>query len=140
MQINLKKLILAACLGTSVAVTGLTGCHTEGRSAGTYIDDRLVASRVKGALNHATIYKFSNVDVTSFNGTVQLNGFVASPEQKEQAGDIASKVDGVRQLVNNITIQPMGQTGRSNTGAPVYDNNNPPTTPPPPSQTTPPQQ
>jgi hypothetical protein len=139
MQINLKKLILAACLGTSVAVTGLTGCHTEGRSAGTYVDDRLVASRVKGALNRAPVYKFPDVDVSSFNGTVQLNGFVASPEQKQEAAAIASKVEGVRQLVNNITIQPMGQTGRSNTGAPVYENNNPPTTPPPPSQTTPPQ-
>ena len=135
MQINVKKLILAACLGTSVAVTGLAGCHTEGRSAGTYIDDRMVASRVKSALNKENVYKFPDVDVSSFNGTVQLNGFVASPEQKEQAAQIASKVEGVRQLVNNITIQPMSPTGRGNTGAPIYNNNNPPTTPP---QTTPP--
>lgn len=98
----------------------------------------MVASKVKGALNDAPVYKFPDVDVTSFNGTVQLNGFVATQEQKQQAAQIASQVQGVRQLVNNITIQPMSPTGRS-TGAPIYNNNNPPTTPPPPSQTTPPQ-
>src|SRR5579872_1879375 len=99
MQINLKQLVLAACLGASVAVTGLTGCHTGGRTAGTYIDDRTVANRVKGALNDNNVYKFPNVDVSSFNGTVQLNGFVATPDQKAQAAQIASQVQGVRQLV-----------------------------------------
>ncbi len=130
MRINLKQLMLAACLGTGVAITGLTGCHTEGRSAGTYIDDRLVASRVKGALNDNDVYKFPNVDVSSFNGTVQLNGFVSTQAQKRNAAEIAAKVDGVHQLVNNITVQPeLTPTGRTTSSAPVYNNNNPPTTP-----------
>ena len=116
MQIKLKQMILAAALGTAVAVTGLTGCHTEGRSAGTYIDDRVVSSRVKGALDHAHVYKFPNVDVSSFNGTVQLSGFVETASQKNSAGQIASQVEGVKQLVNNITVQgaPMAPTGRTN--------------------------
>ncbi|EEF60745.1 BON domain-containing protein [Pedosphaera parvula] len=121
MKINLKQLVLAACLGSSVAFTGLTGCHTEGRSAGTYIDDRMVSNRVKGALNDNQIYKYPNVDVSSFNGTVQLNGFVASADQKQQAAVIASKVDGVKQLVNNITVQPMA-TGRANAPERIYEN------------------
>ena len=86
MRIKLKQMVLAAALGTAVAVTGLTGCHTEGRSAGTYIDDRVVSSKVKSALDHAQIYKFPNVDVSSFNGTVQLNGFVETAAQKNEAG------------------------------------------------------
>jgi hyperosmotically inducible protein len=117
MQIDLKQLVLAAILGTAVAVAGLTGCHTQGRSTGTYIDDRMVSSRVKGALNDAPIYKFPNVDVSSFNGTVQLNGFVATQGQKDQAAQIASQINGVKQLVNNITVQPQPNvtpTGRTN--------------------------
>ncbi|MDB6067341.1 MAG: transporter [Pedosphaera sp.] len=117
MHIDLKKIVLATTLGTAVAVAGLTGCHTQGRSTGTYIDDRMVSSRVKGALNDAPVYKYPNVDVSSFNGTVQLNGFVATPEQKAQAAQIASQVEGVKQLVNNITVQPqpgMMPTGRTN--------------------------
>lgn len=119
MQIKLKQIVLAASLGIAVAVTGLTGCHTEGRSAGTYIDDRLVSSRVKSALDDAQVYKFPNVDVSSFNGTVQLNGFVETKAQKKDAGDIAANVQGVKQLVNNITVQPspMTPTGRPNNTA-----------------------
>ncbi|MDB6021554.1 MAG: hypothetical protein JWQ04_1411 [Pedosphaera sp.] len=125
MQINLKQLLLAAVLGTALATTG---CHTEGRTAGTYIDDRMVSSKVKGALNDSPVYKYPNVDVSTFNGTVQLNGFVTSQVQKDQAAQIASQVQGVKQLVNNITVQPspaMSPTGR-NQGA-TYPNNGAPT-------------
>jgi hyperosmotically inducible protein len=126
MKINLKQLFLTAALGSSLAVAGLavTGCHTEGRSAGTYIDDRMVASRVKGALNDNDVYKYPNVDATAFSGTVQLNGFVATQEQKAQAAQIASHVEGVRQLVNNITVQatPMSPTGRTNATDRIYQN------------------
>jgi osmotically-inducible protein OsmY len=122
MKINFKQIVLVACLGASVAITTLTGCSTEGRSTGTYIDDRLVSNRVKGALNDNPVYKYPNVDVSSFNGTVQLNGFVVNQQQKQEAAQISSKVEGVRQLVNNITVQaaPMSQTGRTNGPARIY--------------------
>src|SRR5437016_10407658 len=85
MQINLKKTVFAAAVALSLAATAVTGCHTQGRSAGTYIDDRMVSSKVKGALNDSPIYKYPNVDVSTFNGTVQLNGFVDTRAQKDQA-------------------------------------------------------
>ena len=110
MHINPKKLFFASALGLALCGAGMTGCHTQGRSAGTYIDDRLVSSRVKGALNDAPIYKYPNVDVSTFNGTVQLNGFVDSQAQKDQAAQIAAQVQGVKQLVNNITVQPSPNT------------------------------
>jgi len=116
MQINPKKLMFTVALGASLAIGGLAGCHTEGRSTGTYIDDRMVSSKVKGALDDSPIYKYPNVDVSTFNGTVQLNGFVDSQAQKAQAGQIASQVQGVKQLINNITVQPapgIAPTGRS---------------------------
>jgi hypothetical protein len=37
-------------------------------------------------------------------GTVQLSGFVSSDEQKSRAGDLAKKVDGVREVENHITV------------------------------------
>lgn len=129
MQIHLKQLAYVASICAALVTTGLTtGCHTEGRSAGTYIDDRLVSSKVKGALNDSPIYKYPNVDVSTFNGTVQLNGFVESAAQKDQAAQVASQVQGVKQLVNNITIQ-AAPTGHP-TGYP---------TPPPPAPVAPPQ-
>jgi osmotically-inducible protein OsmY len=115
MQLNLKNMVFALMVGVGLAVAAV-GCHTEGRSTGTYIDDRMVTSKVKGALSDSAVYKFPNVDVSTFNGTVQLNGFVDTSAQKQQAAALASQVQGVRQLINNITVQPApGQypTGRN---------------------------
>jgi osmotically-inducible protein OsmY len=34
-----------------------------------------------------------------------LSGFVNSRDQKNRAGDLAKKVPGVKQVVNNITVK-----------------------------------
>ncbi len=128
MQIKLKQLVLAVTLGTAVAAAGLTGCHTEGRSAGTYIDDRMVSSKVKGALNDSAVYKYPNVDVSSFNGVVQLNGFVQTQGQKNQAAQLASQVEGVKQLVNNITVQPSPVSPTGRPSGTIYPSQPPPIT------------
>jgi len=115
MQIKLKQLVFALSLGTAVAAAGLSGCQSsDHQSAGTYVDDRTVSSKVKGALDKAPMYKYPNVDVSSFNGTVQLNGLVQTQGQKDQAAQIASQIDGVKQVVNNLTVQPaqMSPTGQ----------------------------
>ena len=41
----------------------------------------------------------------TFKGTVQLSGFVNSRDQKNRAGDLAKKVEGVREVENNITVK-----------------------------------
>jgi osmotically-inducible protein OsmY len=64
--------------------------------------------RVFGALRDATEYKLGSVEVKPYRGVVQLSGFVNTPEQKRMAGEIAGRVEGVRQVENNITIKPEG--------------------------------
>jgi hyperosmotically inducible periplasmic protein len=49
--------------------------------------------------------------VTVFRGTVQLSGFVDMKEQKTKAEGIAKGVEGVRNVVDNITIS--NPAGRS---------------------------
>ena len=86
----------------------MTGCAGDRyqRSTGEYIDDKAISRRVKSALNDNAEYKFSDVHVDSFKGTVQLSGFVTTGDQKRKAGDIAERVDGVKKVENNITIKP----------------------------------
>jgi osmotically-inducible protein OsmY len=43
--------------------------------------------------------------VETFKGTVQLNGFVNSRDQKNRAGDLARNVQGVREVANYITVK-----------------------------------
>jgi len=100
------------------AILAMAGCmSTPDRSAGRVLDDKLIASKVKGALNDARIFKFDDVKVTTYKGVVQLSGFVDTPEQKDKAGDIAKRVDWVRDVVNNISLKPRDDyptpTGRS---------------------------
>ena len=103
-----SKLSLALYLlipvGTAVVLTGCAGTRYE-RSTGEYIDDKTLNSRVKSALTDNPEYKFGDVNVTSFKGTVQLSGFVNTTDQKRMAGNIAEKVMNVKNVENNVTVK-----------------------------------
>ena len=98
---------LILTLGAAVMVGGLSGCagnrHTQ--STGERIDDRADSSRVRKALSADTQYKYGDVKVQTFKGVVQLSGFVNSRDQKNRAGDLARKVEGIREVQNNITVK-----------------------------------
>jgi hyperosmotically inducible protein len=110
MKVTASTLNLALCLGmlTSTAVITTTGCAGDkyNRSTGEYVDDQSIKVRVSDALHDNADYKFGGVNVDSFRGTVQLSGFVDTDDQKSKAGDIAKNVQGVKEVVNNITLKP----------------------------------
>jgi len=108
MKNGIKALGLAVCLGTSVITTGLlTGCAGDkyNESTGEYIDDSAITARVKKALGNEGTYKYDDVNVSTFKGTVQLSGFVNSSDQKSRAGEVAKGVEGVKDVANNITVK-----------------------------------
>ena len=97
----------AIVMGTAAAVsfTGCAGDRYE-RSTGEHIDDASTTVRVKHALSSDPDYKYSDVEVSMFKGTVQLSGFVNQRAQKERAESIVKGVEGVKDVVNNITLKP----------------------------------
>jgi hyperosmotically inducible protein len=101
---------MALCLGllTTAAVGTFTGCagSANERSTGQYIDDKTMQHQVRDALSDNAEYKFDNVNVDVYRGTVQLSGFVQNAEQKSKANDIAKSVQGVKDVQNNISLQP----------------------------------
>jgi len=104
---SLKVLALIACLGALPLVGGLTGCAGDryNQSTGQRIDDNRIAERVKEALAHDPQYKYNGVNVVAFKGVLQLSGFVNTKAEKSAAGHIAKKVEGVREVENNITVK-----------------------------------
>jgi len=103
---TMSQLITAPiAIGLAIVVTGCAGSRFD-RSTGESIDDRSTTSRVKSALSADPLYKYPDVKVTTFKGTVQLSGFVESKEQKSKAGDLVKNVNGVKEFENNITIKP----------------------------------
>ncbi len=103
----MKKIIIP-CLALTLALAGLAGAGCAGdryhESTGEYVDDSSLTARVKDALGNDS-YKYPDVKVTSFKGTVQLSGFVDASAQKERAATIAKGVQGVKELDNNITVK-----------------------------------
>jgi osmotically-inducible protein OsmY len=103
--LKLSALILSV---SAVAIAGgLTGCAGDRytQSTGERIDDKGDSTRVRSALNEDTQYKYEDVKVQTFKGVVQLSGFVNSRDQKNRAGDLAKKVQGVKDVENNITVK-----------------------------------
>ncbi len=107
-----KYLNRTGSLTVAVLALGLVGCAHHERTASGYWSDKMTTHRVKEALNHAPDYKYTAVSVSTFDGTVSLGGFVNLPEQKQTATEIASRVPGVRQVVDSIVIKPQ-PTGRA---------------------------
>jgi hyperosmotically inducible periplasmic protein len=91
-------------LGLVILATGCAGNKYD-RSTGENIDDSVMTGRVKSALGSDNIYKYPDVKVTTFKGTVQLSGFVESGDQKSKATDIAKNVTGVKDVVNHISVK-----------------------------------
>ena len=103
----MKALGLICCLGALPLAGGLTGCagNRYTQSTGEHIDDKADSGRVRKALSADTQYKYPDVNVQTFKGVVQLSGFVNTRDQKNRAGDIAEKVEGVTKVENNITVK-----------------------------------
>ena len=103
--LKLSALILS--VSALALVSGVTGCAGDRytQSTGERIDDNRTSERVHEALGADTQYKYTDVKVQSFKGVVQLSGFVNARDQKNRAGDIAKRVQGVKELQNNITVK-----------------------------------
>lgn len=85
----------------------LVACHATPtrESTGEYIDDSAITTKVKTALLAEKDISSSSISVETFKGSVQLSGFVASPDQVRRAGEVASKVDGVKVVHNNLIVK-----------------------------------
>lgn len=98
---------------TTVArnVTGVTDVDNnlslaEGkRSAGEYVDDKVIASKVKAGLAGDSEVAAHEVNVEVREGVVQLAGFVDNTTEKSRAGDIARRVAGVKDVENKLAVK-----------------------------------
>ncbi|MDQ6632676.1 MAG: BON domain-containing protein [Verrucomicrobiota bacterium] len=113
MKNKIRTLLSIGLLAAALLVTGCEKKRSEvtvevpkgEKTPGEAADDVTITSRVKAALAENTSYKFPDVSVNTFKGTVQLSGFVATRDQKSAAGDIAKKIGGVRDVENKLTVK-----------------------------------
>jgi hyperosmotically inducible protein len=74
------------------------------KSAGEQVDDSALTGKVKTALARDPSTSAYRIDVETFRGEVQLNGFVESADMKTAATRVAKSVDGVKNVSNNLKV------------------------------------
>lgn len=102
-----------------VAALTLTACVTTPaqKSSGEYVDDAGITARVKASLVSDEGTKARQINVETFRGVVQLNGFVDSAPAKLKATEVAQSVPGVKEVHNNLLVR----TQQRSAGAVIDD-------------------
>ena len=102
----MKSLLVAVMVAFATVLA--SGCAmTSGQTtAGQYVDDRVISSRVKTRLLEDNQVSGSRIQVNTVNGVVQLSGFAVSEAERQRAAQIAASVPDVKQVQNGIAVQP----------------------------------
>jgi len=88
---------------TLAALASCAGTRTQ-QSTGENIDDTVITAKVKAALIDDPVTKARQIQVDTFRGTVQLNGFVDSADEKTAASRVTHSVNGVQNVRNNLVV------------------------------------
>jgi len=108
-QNKTNRLVMILCVSVAPLLAGLmtVGCAGDRyhESTGESIDDSAITVRVKSALGGDSQYKYEDVHVSTFKGTVQLSGFVSSRDAKSHAEDLAKNVEGAKRVQDNIALK-----------------------------------
>jgi hyperosmotically inducible protein len=104
---NFMKTIYATAVCALLGLSAV-GCAVTDRqqSAGSYVDDATITSKVKAKFAEDKTVSASRIGVETLKGVVQLSGFATTAEERDRAASLARSVDGVQSVRNSIQIQP----------------------------------
>jgi hyperosmotically inducible periplasmic protein len=96
--------VAALALG---AIMALSGCNViRGEStAGEYVDDVTITTKVKAELVDSGKVDASDVNVDVNKGRVTLSGWATTQEERTRAAQLAGAVSGVKSVDNRIKIK-----------------------------------
>ena len=103
---KISQRLVTAAFTAAVAITAV-GCSSNptSKSAGEYVDDAVITSKVKAAFAADSTVKATEVQVETYKGDVQLSGFVAEAGDAQRAVEIARGVKGVTSVKNDIRVK-----------------------------------
>lgn len=92
---------------TAVMLMTTLGCASTRTQEGTgqYVDDSVITTKVKAAILGEPGLKVSEINVETFKGVVQLSGFVSSRDDIRSAVRVASAVNGVKTVKNDMQVK-----------------------------------
>jgi hyperosmotically inducible protein len=102
---NVKRVFVATAGSlVGVAVLALAGCASSMVPEGRRHSDSAITSVLQTSLEASDKVKARQVEVHTREGVVYLTGVVDTEEARREAGRVAWRTEGVRGLVNDLTV------------------------------------
>jgi len=98
-------LILYAVILILIATFAACASTSKSESTGEYLDDSVITTKVKAILIKDEALKAFPISVKTYRGVVQLSGSVDSQKIIDKAGEVASRVEGVKSVENKLVIK-----------------------------------
>jgi hyperosmotically inducible protein len=96
---------MAPTMATKAANEKAAAPVTKHESAGEYVDDTVITSKVKAAVLGESSLKSAEINVETYKGIVQLTGFVRSRADIDKAVAVAKAVKGVTSVKNDMVVK-----------------------------------
>lgn len=103
-SIYLLMLALAMPIASGTLLSGCAASDHH-QSTGQYIDDSTITTKVKAAILDDPDLHVTQVNVETYQGVVQLSGFVDEHSQIKKAEADARNVEGVRSVKNDLRVK-----------------------------------
>jgi len=100
-NVVISYLVLLALIATFAACAATS----TRESTGEYVDDSVITTKIKSLLAADNLLKSFQISVETYQGTVQLSGFVNSRQAVDKADEIAKSVKGVKSVKNNLIVK-----------------------------------
>lgn len=100
-NVVISYLVLLALIATFAACASTS----TRESTGEYVDDSVITTKIKSLLAADNLLKSFQISVETYQGTVQLSGFVNSRQAVDKADEIAKSVKGVKSVKNNLIVK-----------------------------------
>ncbi len=94
----MKKLMAVAF---AASLLGLSGCA----STGAFFDEASTTAKVKKAIYSEPSLKVMDISVATDDGVVELTGVVKTRAERARAAQVASRVEGVKRVKNELKIE-----------------------------------
>ena len=88
-----------------IATFAAAASTSKHESAGEYVDDSVITTKVKSLLAKDAFLKSFQISVETYQGTVQMSGFVNSQKAVDKAGEITRSVKGVKSVKNDLIVK-----------------------------------
>lgn len=100
----MKSLLSASVLAATLALAGCASTTTV-TPTDVYVADDVVTANVKSALASQSGLNPADINVETYQGKVQLGGFVSSQREIDTALAAARSITGVKSVTNDMRVK-----------------------------------